>query len=71
MRFVRSRIIPHGRANIREIMNSAGIKYYNEFDMLMYTSGRCSHDRMYLDEIDEDTYKKYLKGVNEEYKGGF
>lgn len=65
--WVRERIIPHNRANILDILKSAGLKQYDEFGMLMYTGGRCCQDEDYLKEITEEEYSDYIKHNNMEY----
>ena len=61
IRWVRERIIPHNRVNIKDILKSAGLKQYDEFGMLMYTNGRTCQDGAELKEITEDEYIKYCK----------
>lgn len=51
LRFVRARVIPPDRQNIGEIMRKVGMKYYSEFPLLQYTSGRCCQDECYLVEV--------------------
>lgn len=59
--FVENRIIPPNRQNIVDILDSAGLKEYDEFGMLMYTGGRCCQDEMYLEEIDDTQFEKVVK----------
>lgn len=50
-KFVKERVVPIDRQNIGEIMRHVGMKKYNEFQLLEYTSGRCCMDDFYLKEI--------------------
>lgn len=56
--WVRGRVIPPNRQGLRGILNDIGMKEYNVFDLLMYASGRCHMDELYLKEI-------YLDSANE------
>lgn len=58
MCFIRERLIPSNRANILDILRSAGLTSYDEFGMLMYTGGKCAQDWMYLEEIKFEEFKK-------------
>ena len=50
-RFVKERVVPPDRQNIRTIMRQLHMKKYSEFPILEYTSGRCCMDDFYLQEI--------------------
>ncbi|MDE6052275.1 MAG: hypothetical protein K2G55_00635 [Lachnospiraceae bacterium] len=51
-RFVRERVVPPDRQNIGMILRDAGMGYYSEFLLLVYTSGRCAMDEFYIEEIE-------------------
>lgn len=53
--WIRERLIPPNRQNIGSILAAAGLKAYDEFGMLMYTTGRCAQDYCYLEELISDT----------------
>ncbi|MDR2572493.1 MAG: hypothetical protein LBD23_19655 [Oscillospiraceae bacterium] len=48
LRWIRERICPPGRHNIRNILKDNEIKEYNEFELLMLTKARCDKDDLYL-----------------------
>jgi hypothetical protein len=50
LRWIRGRICPPGRHNIREILRNNGLTEYDEFGLLMVTKGKCDKDSLYLDE---------------------
>ncbi|MDE5696735.1 MAG: hypothetical protein K2I96_04865 [Lachnospiraceae bacterium] len=50
-RFVKERVVPPDRQNIGMILREAGMGYYSEFLLLVYTSGRCAMDEFYIEEI--------------------
>lgn len=50
-RFVKERVVPPDRQNIGMILRDVGMQYYDEFPLLVYTSGRCCMDDFYLEEI--------------------
>jgi len=50
LRWIRGRICPPGRHNIREILKENGLTEYDEFGLLMITKGKCDKDCLYLDE---------------------
>ena len=52
--WVEQRIIPPERQNIGQILKTNGLDEYDEFEMLMLSSGRCAQDDYYLKEIKED-----------------
>ena len=54
LRWIRGRICPPGRHNIREILKNNGLNDYDEFGLLMVTKGKCDKDNLYLV---EDTVK--------------
>lgn len=51
-RFVKERVVPPDRQNIGMILRDVGMQYYDEFPLLVYTSGRCCMDEFYLEEIE-------------------
>lgn len=51
LRFVRDRIVPPDRQNIGQILRQVGIPYYDEYPLLIYSSGRCCQDDCYLEII--------------------
>lgn len=51
-RFVKERVVPPDRQNIGMILREAGMGYYSEFLLLVYTSGRCAMDEFYIEEIE-------------------
>ena len=48
--WIRGRICPPGRHNIREILKDNGLEEYDEFGLLMVTKGKCDKDELYLAE---------------------
>ena len=48
LRWIKGRICPPGRHNIREILRDNGLKEYDEFGLLMATQARCDKDELYL-----------------------
>ena len=48
LRWVRGRICPPGRHNIREILRNNGLSEYEEFGLLMINAGRCDKDALFL-----------------------
>lgn len=50
-KFVKERVIPPERQNIGTIMRDVGMKYYDEFPLFVYCSGRCCQDDFYAEEI--------------------
>ena len=48
LRWIRGRICPPGRHNIREILKDNGLNEYDEFGLLMITKGKCDKDDLYL-----------------------
>ena len=53
LRWIRGRICPPGRHNIREILRDNGLDEYDEFGLLMVTGARCGKDDLYLVEQEE------------------
>lgn len=51
--FVKERVVPPDRQNIGMILRDAGLGYYSEFALLVYTSGRCAMDEFFIEEIGE------------------
>ncbi len=51
--FVRERVVPPDRQNIGTIMREIGMKYYDEFPLLMWNMGRSARDDFWLEEISE------------------
>lgn len=52
--WVRQRIVPTDRQNLGQILRENGLKSYDEFDLLMLSSGRCAQDDYFLTEISEE-----------------
>lgn len=50
LRWIRGRICPPGRHNIRDILKDNGLIEYDEFNLLMLNMARCDKDDLYLDE---------------------
>jgi len=48
LRWIRGRICPPGRHNIREILRDNGLEEYDEFGLLMVTMAKCGKDDLYL-----------------------
>ena len=57
LRWIRGRICPPGRHNIREILRDNGLAEYDEFGLLMVMDARCDMDELYLV---EDTVRKTM-----------
>lgn len=51
--WVRERVIPSGRQNIKEILNNHGLKSYDELRFLEISEGRCSQDSLYIRQIND------------------
>ncbi|MBO4830961.1 MAG: DUF2442 domain-containing protein [Oscillospiraceae bacterium] len=51
--WVQQRIVPPDRQNIGQILRDNGLKSYDEFSLLMLSSGRCEQDDYYLVPVDE------------------
>jgi len=54
LRWIRGRICPPGRHNIREILKDNGLKEYDEFELLLLTNAKCDKDALYL--VSHPTY---------------
>lgn len=52
--WVQQRIVPSDRQNIGQILRDNKLKTYDEFKLLMLTSGRCEQDNYYLTAINEE-----------------
>ena len=48
IRWVRARICPPGRHNIREILSGIGLKEYDEFGIILATEAKCGKDDLYI-----------------------
>ena len=48
--WIKGRICPPSRQNIREILKAHGLTKYDEFELLCLTLGRCGKDEVYLEE---------------------
>ena len=48
LRWVRGRICPPGRHNMRDILKHNGLDKYDEFELLMITNAKCDMDSLYL-----------------------
>ena len=51
LRFIRSRIIPSSRQNINSFLKKYKISYYNEYDLLKLSQGKCCLDDCYIEYI--------------------
>jgi len=51
LRWIRGRICPPGRHNIRDILKDNGLEEYSEFGLLMKTNAKCDKDSLYLENI--------------------
>lgn len=51
--WVQQRIVPSDRQNIGQILRDNGLKTYDEYTLLMLSSGRCEQDDYYLAPLDE------------------
>ena len=49
LRWVRGRVCPPGRHNMRDILTDNSLKEYDEFELLMLTMARCDKDDLYLE----------------------
>ena len=49
--WIKGRICPPSRQNIREILKFNNMKEYREFDLLSLTLGRCDKDEVYLEPV--------------------
>ena len=49
--WVKERIIPSGRQNIKTILKNHGLKEYDELKFLELSEGRCSQDSLYIRKI--------------------
>ena len=48
LRWIRGRICPPGRHNIRDIIKDNGLQEYDEFGLLMITNAKCDKDALFL-----------------------
>jgi len=48
MRWIRGRICPPGRHNMRDILKDNGLDEYDEFELLMITNAKCDKDSLYI-----------------------
>jgi len=48
LRWIRGRICPPGRHNIRDILNDNDLSEYDEFALLMITNAKCDKDALYF-----------------------
>ena len=56
--WVKERIIPSGRQNIRDILNNHKLKKYDEMKFLELAGGRCSQDSLYIQKA--ETLPEYV-----------
>ena len=59
--WVRLRIVPPDRQNIAQILSDLKLPAYDEFRLLEFTKGRCSHDDYYITKASESKLPQYLK----------
>ena len=48
LRWIRGRICPPGRHNIRDIIKDNGLDEYDEYKLLMLTGAKCDKDALFL-----------------------
>ena len=53
LRWVKSRICPPGRHNIREILDEVGLSEYDEFGLILATKAKCGNDDLYIAELQD------------------
>ena len=51
LRWIRGRICPPGRHNMRDILKDNGLEEYDEFGLLMITNAKCDMDSLYLESM--------------------
>ena len=51
LRWIRGRICPPRRHNMRDILKDNGLKEYDEFKLLMITNAKCDMDSLYLESM--------------------
>lgn len=51
--WVKERVIPSGRQNIKEILAQHNMESYDEMKFLEISAGRCSQDRLYIKKMEE------------------
>jgi len=51
LRWIRGRICPPGRHNMRDILKDNELDEYDEFKLLMITNAKCDKDSLYLESI--------------------
>ena len=61
MQWVRLRIVPPDRQNIAQILADLKLQAYDEFKLLEYTKGRCSHDDYYIAHTSESKLPANLR----------
>ena len=49
--FVKDRVVPSGRQNIREILQQVGIEEYDPLEMFIFYRGRTIRDSIHLEDI--------------------
>lgn len=59
--WVRLRIVPPDRQNIAQILSDLKLPAYDEFKLLEFTKGHCSHDDYYLTKAQDSKLPQYLK----------
>lgn len=59
--WVQQRIVPADRQNLGQILKANGLREYDEFELLMLASGRCSQDSYYLVPVDEDILQQQFR----------
>lgn len=58
--WISQRIVPKDRQNIGQILKDNKLKYYDEFELLLLSKGRCEQDDYYLEEINKDDLPKKI-----------
>ena len=58
--WVQQRIVPSDRQNIGQILKENGLKTYDEYELLILSSGRCEQDSYYLTPMDQKEFPKEI-----------
>ena len=65
MQWLRLRIVPPDRQNIAQILSDLKLPAYDEFKLLEYTKGRCSHDDYYITKVQGSKLHSISKTVSQ------
>ncbi len=58
--WVQQRIVPTDRQNLGQVLRENNLSFYDEFEMLMLSKGRCAQDDYYLQPIEEAALPKSI-----------